>query len=181
MQRVRVTLALLVVSATVTVSAQPDAPARYRTPPQAIVDILDAPPLPDAQLSPTRDIVALLERRAMPPLAELAQPMLRLAGSRINPQDEPDSVRSFWYAHRINEPILLIHGEMDDNSGTFPVQSDRLFAAVKGHGGTARYVTLPYEAHGYAGRESVLHTVTEMVGWAEKYLKATPAASSQEN
>ncbi len=87
----------------------------------------------------------------------------------------------FWYAHRINEPILLIHGEMDDNSGTFPVQSDRLFAAIKGHGGTARYVTLPYEAHGYAGRESVLHTVAEMVGWADKYLKATPAASSQEN
>jgi dipeptidyl aminopeptidase/acylaminoacyl peptidase len=77
----------------------------------------------------------------------------------------------FFHAHKINEPILLIHGEMDDNSGTFPIQSERLYMALKGHGATARYVTLPYEAHGYAARESVLHTVSEMLNWANEFGK----------
>lgn len=77
----------------------------------------------------------------------------------------------FFYAHRINEPILLTHGEADDNSGTFPVQSERLFMALKGHGAMVRYVTLPHEAHGYAARESVLHTLAEMVNWMDKYVK----------
>ena len=62
----------------------------------------------------------------------------------------------FCYAHKIKEPILLIHGEADDNSGTFPIQSERLYMALKGHGATVRYVTLPHEAHGYAARESIL-------------------------
>ncbi|HKQ06507.1 MAG TPA: prolyl oligopeptidase family serine peptidase [Blastocatellia bacterium] len=77
----------------------------------------------------------------------------------------------FWYANKINEPILLIHGEADDNSGTFPIQSERFYMALKGHGATVRYVTLPYEAHGYAARESVLHTLAEMVNWMDKYVK----------
>ncbi len=77
----------------------------------------------------------------------------------------------FWYADKIKEPILLIHGEADDNSGTFPIQSERLYMALKGHGATVRYVTLPHEAHGYAARESVLHTVAEMLTWADKYAK----------
>lgn len=77
----------------------------------------------------------------------------------------------FWFANKVNEPILLIHGEADDNSGTFPVQSERFYMALKGHGATVRYVTLPYEAHGYAGRESVLHTLAEMINWADKYVK----------
>ena len=77
----------------------------------------------------------------------------------------------FYHAHKINEPILLIHGEMDDNSGTFPIQSERLYMALKGHGATVRYVTLPYEAHGYAARESVLHTVAEMLNWANEFGK----------
>ena len=77
----------------------------------------------------------------------------------------------FFYADKINEPILLIHGEADDNSGTFPIQSERLYMALKGHGATVRYVTLPYEAHGYAARESVLHTVAEMINWMDKYVK----------
>ncbi|MFO0846351.1 MAG: prolyl oligopeptidase family serine peptidase [Gemmataceae bacterium] len=50
----------------------------------------------------------------------------------------------FQFADKINEPILLIHGEADNNSGTFPMQSDRLFQAVRGHGGTVRYVSLPH-------------------------------------
>jgi dipeptidyl aminopeptidase/acylaminoacyl peptidase len=82
-----------------------------------------------------------------------------------------------------NEPILLIHGEADNNSGTFPIQSERLYVALKGHGATARYVTLPHESHGYTARESVLHTVAEMLNWADRYLKqpaprATPTASA---
>ena len=77
----------------------------------------------------------------------------------------------FFNAHKINEPILLIHGEADDNSGTFPIQSERLYMALKGHGATVRYVTLPNEAHGYAARESVLHTVAETVNWLDKYVK----------
>jgi dipeptidyl aminopeptidase/acylaminoacyl peptidase len=77
----------------------------------------------------------------------------------------------FWYANKINEPILLIHGEADDNSGTFPIQSERLYMALKGHGATVRYVTLPYEAHGYTGRESVMHTLAEMINWMDKYVK----------
>jgi dipeptidyl aminopeptidase/acylaminoacyl peptidase len=77
----------------------------------------------------------------------------------------------FNYADRINEPILLTHGEADDNSGTFPIQSERLYMALKGHGATVRYVTLPYEAHGYAARESNLHVITEMLNWLDKYVK----------
>ncbi|MEZ5284719.1 MAG: prolyl oligopeptidase family serine peptidase [Vicinamibacterales bacterium] len=77
----------------------------------------------------------------------------------------------FRYANTINEPILLIHGEADDNSGTFPIQSERLYVALKGHGATVRYVTLPHEAHGYVARESVLHTVAEMLNWADRWAK----------
>ncbi|HSE36623.1 MAG TPA: prolyl oligopeptidase family serine peptidase, partial [Blastocatellia bacterium] len=77
----------------------------------------------------------------------------------------------FFYANKINEPILLMHGEADDNSGTFPIQSERLYMALKGHGATVRYVTLPFEPHGYTGRESVLHTVAEMINWMDKYVK----------
>jgi dipeptidyl aminopeptidase/acylaminoacyl peptidase len=77
----------------------------------------------------------------------------------------------FTYAHRIDEPILLIHGVADDNSGTFPVQSERMYAAIKGNGGKARLVMLPAEAHGYRARESVGHTLWEMVTWLETYVK----------
>ena len=77
----------------------------------------------------------------------------------------------FSYANKINEPILLIHGEADNNSGTFPIQSERLFQAVKGNGGTARLVILPHESHGYRARESVLHVLAEMFEWADRYVK----------
>ncbi len=77
----------------------------------------------------------------------------------------------FTYANKINEPILLIHGEADNNSGTFPIQSERLFQAIKGNGGTARLVMLPHESHGYRARESVLHVLAEMFDWADRYVK----------
>jgi len=76
----------------------------------------------------------------------------------------------FFHADKINEPILLIHGENDNNSGTFPIQSARMYMALKGHGVQVRYVTLPHESHGYAARESVLHTVAEMLRWATTHL-----------
>jgi dipeptidyl aminopeptidase/acylaminoacyl peptidase len=80
----------------------------------------------------------------------------------------------FVSADSINEPILLIHGEADNNSGSFPIQSERLFAAVKGLGGTGRLVMLPHESHGYAARESVLHTLAEMIDWFDRYVKNAP-------
>ncbi len=85
----------------------------------------------------------------------------------------------FTYANRVNEPILLIHGQADDNSGTFPVQTERFYAALKGHGATTRYVVLPYEAHGYRARESVQHTLAEMVEWMDRYVKNAPAQGAQ--
>ncbi|MCS6929935.1 MAG: prolyl oligopeptidase family serine peptidase [Saprospiraceae bacterium] len=80
-------------------------------------------------------------------------------------------VSPFTYAHRINEPILLIHGEADNNAGTFPLQSERLFHAINGNGGIARLVILPYENHSYRARESILHVIAEMLEWAEKHGK----------
>ena len=80
----------------------------------------------------------------------------------------------FWYANHIKDPILLMHGEADDNSGTFPIQSERLYMALKGHGATVRYVTLPFEAHGYAARETLLHVLAERIAWFDKYVKNAP-------
>jgi len=80
----------------------------------------------------------------------------------------------FMHAEKVNEPILLIHGEADNNSGTFPLQSRRFYHALKGHGATARLVMLPHESHGYQARESVLHMLQETIAWLERYLKAEP-------
>jgi dipeptidyl aminopeptidase/acylaminoacyl peptidase len=77
----------------------------------------------------------------------------------------------FMHADKVNQPLLLIHGEADNNSGTFPMQSERFYNAMKGHGATTRLVMLPYESHGYAARESVLHMLWEMDQWLEKYVK----------
>lgn len=77
----------------------------------------------------------------------------------------------FMYADKIKTPLLLVHGELDNNTGTFPIQSERMFNAIKGHGGTVKYVQLPYESHGYAGRENILHLLSEQFEWLEKYVK----------
>jgi dipeptidyl aminopeptidase/acylaminoacyl peptidase len=77
----------------------------------------------------------------------------------------------FTFADRIREPILMLHGENDANSGTFPIQSERFFAALKGHGATVRLAVLPLEDHGYRARESVLHTQWEMIRWLDTYVK----------
>ena len=80
-------------------------------------------------------------------------------------------VSPFMHANNIKAPILLIHGEADNNSGTFPMQSDRMYRAVKGNGGAVRYVTLPDEAHGYSARESIEHVLWEMLTWFDKFVK----------
>lgn len=85
----------------------------------------------------------------------------------------------FAFANRVNEPILLIHGEADDNSGTFPVQSERFYAALKGNGAQVRYVVLPLEAHGYRARESVGHTLWETVRWLDQYVKNAPPRAAR--
>lgn len=77
----------------------------------------------------------------------------------------------FMNAHKVKTPILLIHGEADNNSGTFPIQSDRYYNALKGHGATARLVFLPHESHGYSSMESILHTMYEQHEWLEKWVK----------
>ena len=81
------------------------------------------------------------------------------------------AISPFMHAHKIQAAMLMIHGEADNNSGTFPLQSRRMFQATQGNGGTARLVMLPNESHGYRARESVLHTLAEMIEWFEIYVK----------
>lgn len=85
-----------------------------------------------------------------------------------------NAMSPFNYAHRIKEPVMLIHGQRDDNSGTFPIQSERLFAAIKGNGGNVRYVQLPLEPHGYTARETQRHLLWEYINWLDKYVKNAP-------
>ncbi|MBC7472667.1 MAG: S9 family peptidase [Candidatus Sericytochromatia bacterium] len=77
----------------------------------------------------------------------------------------------FNNADKIKDPLLLIHGIADDNPGTFPLQSERLYNAIKGLGGKSRLVMLPNEAHHYQARESVMHMLWEMTEWLDKYVK----------
>jgi dipeptidyl aminopeptidase/acylaminoacyl peptidase len=77
----------------------------------------------------------------------------------------------FSHAALIDEPLLMIHGAKDSNSGTYPIQSERMFGALKGHGATVRWVELPLEEHGYKARESIGHTLWEMLEWADTYAK----------
>ncbi|PTX42304.1 dipeptidyl aminopeptidase/acylaminoacyl peptidase [Christiangramia gaetbulicola] len=77
----------------------------------------------------------------------------------------------FMHTDKMKTPLLLIHGEADNNSGTYPMQSERYFNALKGLGATARLVMLPKESHGYSAKESVLHVLWEQDQWLEKYVK----------
>jgi dipeptidyl aminopeptidase/acylaminoacyl peptidase len=90
----------------------------------------------------------------------------------------------FMYADKIKAPILFIHGEADDNSGTFPIQSERMYEAVRGNGGITRLVFLPFEAHGYRGKETIEHVLWEKFTWFDKYVKnanagTTPSANDR--
>ncbi|CAM4289183.1 prolyl oligopeptidase family serine peptidase [Gillisia hiemivivida] len=82
-----------------------------------------------------------------------------------------NAMSPFMHADKMKTPLLLIHGEADNNSGTYPMQSERYFNALKGLGATARLVILPKESHGYSAKESVLHVLWEQDQWLEKYVK----------
>jgi dipeptidyl aminopeptidase/acylaminoacyl peptidase len=77
----------------------------------------------------------------------------------------------FLFADKIKDPILLIHGEADDNSGTFPIQSDRMYQALRGNKAIVRLVFLPDEAHGYRAKETIEHVLWEKFQWFDKYVK----------
>ncbi len=81
------------------------------------------------------------------------------------------SISPFAFADQIQRPLLIMHGENDNNSGTFRLQSERLYQAIKGNGGTARLVILPHESHGYIAKQSVLHTQYEMIQWLDQHLQ----------
>jgi dipeptidyl aminopeptidase/acylaminoacyl peptidase len=80
-----------------------------------------------------------------------------------------------FFADKVNEPILIIHGDADSNPGTLTFQSEVFFEAVRGSGGTARLVLLPFEDHGYRARESVEHVLWEQLRWFDKYVKGAGA------
>jgi dipeptidyl aminopeptidase/acylaminoacyl peptidase len=92
-------------------------------------------------------------------------------------RDVYEKVSPFTWANQIKDPLLLIHGEKDNNSGTFPIQSERLYQAIKGNGGTVRLVMLPEESHGYRARESVLHTHAETLEWLNQYVRDAQPSS----
>ena len=105
----------------------------------------------------------------------------------LTPNGFQSETRTFWqapqvyaamspfnFADKIKDPILLIHGEADNNSGTFPLQSERFYAALKGQGATTRFTLLPHESHGYRARESLLHMLWEMETWLDTHVKIAP-------
>lgn len=93
--------------------------------------------------------------------------------------DVYNTMSPFNYADHIKDALLMIHGEQDNNSGTFPIQSERMYAAIKGLGGTTRLVLLPNEAHAYRARESIMQMLAEMNNWLETYVKNAKPEGAQ--
>ena len=91
--------------------------------------------------------------------------------------DVYNKMSPFMNADKMKSPLLLIHGEADNNTGTFPIQSERYYNALKGFGATTKLVFLPYESHGYTAKESLLHMLWEMNGWLDTYVKNPKDAS----
>jgi len=77
----------------------------------------------------------------------------------------------FMHADKIKSPLLMIHGEADNNSGTYPMQSERMYGALKGLGSNVRLVMLPHESHGYQAKESIHHMLWEMSEWLDQHVK----------
>ncbi|MDR0962413.1 MAG: prolyl oligopeptidase family serine peptidase [Mediterranea sp.] len=82
-----------------------------------------------------------------------------------------NTMSPFMYADKLSGALLLVHGELDNNTGTFPIQSERFYQALKGNKGTVRYVVLPLESHGYAAKENILHLLYETDRWLNTYVK----------
>jgi dipeptidyl aminopeptidase/acylaminoacyl peptidase len=98
--------------------------------------------------------------------------------------DSPETyynMSPFMHAEKMKTPLLLIHGQADNNSGTYPLQSERYFNALKGLGATARLVMLPKESHGYSAKESIMHMLWEQDQWLDKYVKNKQNEDEQEN
>ena len=88
--------------------------------------------------------------------------------------DDPElyiTMSPFFSVNRVKAPVLLVHGEADNNPGTFTLQTERYFQALKNLGGTARMVILPRESHGYAAKENIFHLLWEQDQFLEKYVK----------
>ena len=75
------------------------------------------------------------------------------------------------HAEKMNTPLLLVHGQADNNSGTYPLQSERYYNALKGLGATTRLVMFPKESHGYKAKETILHLIWEQDRWLETHVK----------
>ena len=90
-----------------------------------------------------------------------------------------DEASAFFHANTIDEPLLIVHGKDDANPGTEPVQAPKLYQAIRGNGGTARLVMLPFEPHWYTARESNEHVVAEMLEWFDRYVKNAPPRSTK--
>ena len=86
-------------------------------------------------------------------------------------QDVYIKVSPFYHVDKIDEPLMLIHGEQDANPGTTPIQSEKMFEAMRGTGGKVKLVMLPFESHHYASMESTEHVLAEMLEWFDKYVK----------
>ena len=91
-----------------------------------------------------------------------------------------NTMSPFMHAEKMNQPLLLVHGEADNNSGTYPMQSERYFNALKGLGATVRLVILPKESHGYRSEESILHLLWEQDQWLEKHVKNKKTMHNQD-
>jgi dipeptidyl aminopeptidase/acylaminoacyl peptidase len=91
-----------------------------------------------------------------------------------------NTMSPFMHADKMNQPLLLIHGKADNNSGTYPMQSERYFNALKGLGATVRLVMLPKESHGYRSKESILHVLWEQDQWLEKHVKNKKSTKDKE-
>ncbi|PNX55014.1 putative glutamyl endopeptidase chloroplastic-like, partial [Trifolium pratense] len=87
----------------------------------------------------------------------------------------------FMSANKIKKPILLIHGEEDNNSGTLTMQSERFFDALKGHGALCRLVILPFESHIYSARESIMHLLWETGRWLHKYCVSNTSDAGEDH
>lgn len=127
----------------------------------------------DSQLNDTYEIVQGRHRPGAAPYNRTLTPFGFQSETRTY-WEAPEvyySMSPFSFANQLNGALLLIHGDMDNNTGTYPMQTERFFQALKGHGAIARFVSLPYESHGYTARENVLHLLQECDAWLDKYVK----------
>ncbi len=83
-------------------------------------------------------------------------------------------VSPYFHVDQLKRPVLLIHGQADANPGTRTIQSELLYEAIRGNGGRARLVLLPYESHGYSALESNEHVAAEQIAWFDRYVKNAP-------